>query len=242
MKLNQQAPEKRVPFNDGTSLDVHSIFATIQGEGPFCGTPATFIRLAGCNLQCPGCDTDYTSKRVMLTIEEIVQTVQMTRSTREPGLVVITGGEPFRQSLTALLEALCEARFFVQIETNGTLPPPFEIAFEMNTSLRAGAYIVCSPKAGRVNVLLSKQVCAYKYVMHADSVDERDGLPVLALDHTAQPRVGRPHDGFSGVIYLQPMDSQDKKQNALNRAVCVASCLENGYTLQLQVHKLLGME
>src|SRR3954467_9071958 len=50
--------------SDGNSLSIHSIFYTLQGEGPYSGCPAVFMRLAGCNLQCPGCDTDYTSGQI----------------------------------------------------------------------------------------------------------------------------------------------------------------------------------
>ena len=71
--LNTQPIEKR---HHKVDLEVHSIFYTIQGEGPFCGTPAVFIRLAGCNLQCPSCDTNYTSKRRTMTAEEIVNEVR----------------------------------------------------------------------------------------------------------------------------------------------------------------------
>ena len=41
------------------SLQVHEIFHTIQGEGPFSGRPAVFIRLSGCNLRCWFCDTEW---------------------------------------------------------------------------------------------------------------------------------------------------------------------------------------
>lgn len=238
--LNQQTPEKRVTTRF-QFLDVQSIFSTLQGEGPFCGTPAVFVRLAGCNLQCPGCDTDYTSKRRHMTNELIVRACQMERTTSQPGLVVITGGEPFRQTIGPLVEALVKAGFYVQIESNGTLPTQ-DIFFTERTDLRYGAYLVCSPKAGRVHRSVAASACCFKYVMHADSVDPDDGLPVLALDHTARPRVARPPDGYRKPIYLQPMDSQDEMQNALNRAVCVASCLKYGHVLQLQVHKLLGLE
>lgn len=39
----------------GRDLAVQSIFYTIQGEGPYAGMPAVFIRLAGCNLACTFC-------------------------------------------------------------------------------------------------------------------------------------------------------------------------------------------
>lgn len=236
--LNQQRPEKRVASQ---TLDVQSIFATIQGEGPFCGTPATFVRLAGCNLQCPGCDTDYTSKRQSMTVDDVVFAVQMTRSTAEPGLVVITGGEPFRQDIRELIDTLTAARFYVQVETNGALPAA-SILWDKTPDHRAGAYIVCSPKTAKVHWTVAENACAYKYVMHADSIDPLDGLTTHALGLASGKRVARPNGSFKGPIYLQPMDSQDEEQNARNRAVCVASCLKHGYILQLQIHKLLGME
>jgi 7-carboxy-7-deazaguanine synthase len=36
---------------------VTSMFFTLQGEGPYAGMPALFIRLAKCNLDCSFCDT-----------------------------------------------------------------------------------------------------------------------------------------------------------------------------------------
>ena len=52
--MNTQPTEKRT---NSQNLDITEIFFTIQGEGPFSGHRAVFIRLAGCNLQCPACDT-----------------------------------------------------------------------------------------------------------------------------------------------------------------------------------------
>src|SRR5262245_19999182 len=117
--MNQQPIEKRV--KQGTPLQVHSIFNTIQAEGPFCGTPASFVRLAVCALQCPACDTDYTSFRANMQTSLILEEIQRFRS---HGLVVITGGEPFRQDLGPLIDKLVKAGYYVQIETNGSLPPP----------------------------------------------------------------------------------------------------------------------
>lgn len=218
------------------TLSLHSIFYTIQGEGPFTGHPAIFVRLAGCNLQCPGCDTDYTSNRRSVTAGALLTMVRESAADY-PGqrLVVITGGEPFRQNIAPFVRMLVSAGFKVQIETNGTLHQE-DLPWDSIT-------IVCSPKAGKVNPKLAPHIDAYKYVMSSRSVDPEDGLPILALDHTASPRVARPHEGYIGPIYLQPMDHGMSRvpQNLANQKACVESCMKYGYILQLQVHKLIGV-
>lgn len=231
MLLNTQ-PIEKYEAGDGARLAVHGIFSTIQGEGPFCGYPCVFIRLAGCNLQCPACDTDYTSVRDMLTHWDIANRVQMLMP-YIGGLVVITGGEPFRQNITPL----CDRLIFglgctVQVETNGTLPPP--------KHLHNSVHIVVSPKAGKVNHLTVARAVCFKYVLSSNSI-AADGLPTLALGHSAVPHVARPPEGYKGRIYLQPMDAQDPVQNAANIKAVINSCRTHGYILQLQIHKILGV-
>lgn len=257
--INNQPIEKRTRA-DGSILEVHSIFYTIQGEGPFSGVPAVFVRLAGCNLQCPWCDTDYTSRRFEADVAYIVGAVGYTRvkgilgdhayvgNLPNAGLVVITGGEPFRQELAPLLRELVKAGFFVQIESNGTLPPPSLgtastsfAYYNHDTRQRDGVYLVCSPKTGKVHPLADRLACCYKYVMDADNVDPEDGLPVTALGHTANPRLARP--GLrSKPVYLQPADHKDPAANQRNIDAVIKSCQKHGYTLQLQIHKYLGVE
>lgn len=236
--MNQQPIEKHVKLSGDGILDVHSVFRTIQGEGPFCGTPSVFIRLAGCNLQCPSCDTDYTSNRWQ---SGPVALVDMVRELQTGGLVVITGGEPFRQYLTPLLAALVGSGYYVQIETNGTIQP-CGFPFNDKPDLRTGAYIVCSPKAGKVHPRISTLACAYKYVLSHDSVNPDDGLPLRALNHPAHPYVARPHEEYRRAVYLQPMDAHDEVENKKNLTAAIDSCMKHGYILQLQVHKIIEME
>ncbi|WP_046973456.1 7-carboxy-7-deazaguanine synthase QueE, partial [Dyella japonica] len=97
---------------------------TIQGEGPFCGQPAVFVRLAGCNLQCPGCDTNYTSNRKKMSHSDIWQEIVHVTGEAKTKLVVITGGEPFRQpEVVNFINYLIDMKGYrVQVETNGTMP------------------------------------------------------------------------------------------------------------------------
>ena len=117
--VNKQPAEKQ-HLTDFT-VEVHSIFDTIQGEGPFAGSPAVFIRLTGCNLQCQFCDTEYTSVREAITPVEALNRVKAAHGDSPRGLVVLTGGEPFRQNISPLCAALLHAGYHVQIETNGTM-------------------------------------------------------------------------------------------------------------------------
>lgn len=238
--MNNQTAEKRIA---NLSLQVHSVFHTIQGEGPFTGRPAVFIRLAGCNLTCPSCDTDYTSKRSFYTAKDLFPEVEKLASP-DKAIVVITGGEPFRQNIEPIVALLLFKGYTVQIETNGTLPPPglnFKALCSTDLTQKNMCFVVCSPKTGRVNSEVLPLICAYKYVMAHDSVNT-DGLPLQALEHPAHPFVKRPPESFPGPIYLQPCDDKDKVTNDANLEACVASCLNNGYTLQLQVHKIIEME
>ncbi len=100
---------------------INEIFCSLQGEGFWTGTPIVFIRMSGCNLVCPFCDTDHRNYLEM-SAEDII------RRAREegPGIdrVCLTGGEPSLQADSSLVEALHAAGYRIHIETNGTRPLP----------------------------------------------------------------------------------------------------------------------
>lgn len=251
--INTQQIEKPVKINhlldpNLQHLDVNSIFYTIQGEGPFAGRTAVFVRMAGCNLQCPMCDTEY-SERTRLTPKEIVHRVGVlfynnTKSdpfgvgqcyNPEP-LVVITGGEPLRQPINAMVAQLLERGFEVQIETNGTLYRELPYQSQKLT-------VVCSPKTGKVNSNLMPHIQAFKYVASAEELEgSTDGLPATALGHSNGGGLGRPAEWWRGTVYLQPADHKDEKVNAANMQAVVRSCLTYGYRLCLQMHKYAQVE
>jgi len=233
--INNQPPDQLAPSVITASLEVHSIFDTIQGEGPFSGVPAVFVRLAGCNLRCPLCDTDYTSVREVMEIDTIVKTVAALAFPSR--LVVITGGEPFRQNIRPLVVELLLKQFKVQIETNGTT-----IVGDYAYLHRKDVTVVCSPKTGTVNKKLLPYIDAYKYVVEEGNWSPIDGLPFTSLGHPASPQLARPHQGFKGTIYVQPIDKHGQGLRTLQLETAKKICMKYGYTLCLQIHKLIGVE
>jgi len=118
------------------SYAVNEIFYSLQGEGFFTGTPAVFLRFSGCNRRCVFCDTDFSASTMMSAVE-IADAVSVFPSRH----LVITGGEPTLQIDDSLLAALKAHGFFIQIETNGSLPVP-----------QAVDWVTCSPKDAPWNI------------------------------------------------------------------------------------------
>jgi len=115
-------------------LQLTEIFYSVQGEGTWTGTPAVFVRLAGCNLACSFCDTDY-ALRFVATVPEIV--AQVGAEGGDCPMVILTGGEPLAQTETpALIAALRADGRRVHIESNGTIP----------TALPDDVWLTVSPK------------------------------------------------------------------------------------------------
>ncbi len=107
-----------------STLDIVEIFFSIQGESTWAGWPCAFVRLAGCNLRCTWCDTQYAWQRGSsqragrLSVDEIVHRLGEMPTRR----VEITGGEPLCQpASTELMARLCDAGWQVLLETNGTV-------------------------------------------------------------------------------------------------------------------------
>ena len=101
-------------------MKVCEIFTSIQGESTYAGLPCTFVRLAGCNLRCIYCDTQYSyDGGSEMTIGEIISHVKGAGVK----LVEITGGEPLVQKddTLALTMELLDQGYEVLIETNGSI-------------------------------------------------------------------------------------------------------------------------
>lgn len=107
-------------------LAPNGIFYSLQGEAHLRGFPMVFVRLAGCSIGCPGCDTNY-SVNTSHTPEEISRAVSETfHSEDRDQWVWITGGEPADVDLRPLVSSLKDHGFSVAVATSGAkrvIPP-----------------------------------------------------------------------------------------------------------------------
>ncbi len=117
------------PLSDSVDpLDMASItypvvetFHSIQGEGFWFGTAAFFIRLAGCDVGCPWCDTKISwnpKRHPQITVAQLKEQV----AAAQPKIIVITGGEPLMHDLGPLTTGLKAMGFPLHLETSGAHP------------------------------------------------------------------------------------------------------------------------
>lgn len=250
----------------GQSLQVQDIWYTLQGEGPFSGTPAIFVRLTGCNLACTFCDTQWDDEqdRVLPVLShqpnvdeqkgicELIFDIRC-EANDHPNLVVLTGGEPCRQDLSILIPKLTDEGYQVQIETAGT--------YWQECLNDPSVTIVCSPKTQHVHPKIMEYCNHWKYVIQSDKIDLADGLPSWCtqipprelwtigdlesqghkISKYGEP--ARPPDRKGITVWLSPCDEgsgreAETKQNHLKVG---SLCLQFGYRATIQLHKVLEL-
>ena len=224
-------PARAQELGDGNSLWIQEIFYTLQGEGPFAGEPAVFVRTAGCNIRCLWCDTDFESSTWRPELPVLLTAIEAARPA-QCDLIVLTGGEPFRQNVAPLVECLLDQGLRVQIETNGTLWVPLPVDDRLT--------IVCSPKTKHLHAAILPRITAYKYVLAAGEVDPDDGLPMFSTQKQGQQtRLFRPPP--EARAFVMPRDDGDPAANRAHRATATEVAMRHGYRLCLQLHKLLDL-
>ena len=193
-------------------MKVNEIFYSLQGEGYNTGRAAVFVRLSGCNLSCPFCDTEHEHGKEMGVVE-IANAIE-----RFPAkFVVITGGEPSLQLTERFVDELHGRGLLVAVETNGTLPLPSNVD-----------WITLSPKdlfVGSAGSVVLRRANELKVVF--DGVHEPEEYDFVDVSH------GR---------FLQPCDTGDAQRNVaiVERTIDYIK-MHPQWRLSLQMHKMVNI-
>lgn len=234
-------------------MQVNEIFYSIQGEGRYAGLPATFVRLQGCPVGCPFCDTKKSwslsgdSRSLNLSPAQIVDSIRLMDSFKHHAnpLLVITGGEPFYGQNGNELEGLLRAIGHnfgcrISIETSGTCFPA--------SALLPGCdiHITVSPKYkpdGEGFLPVWREV----FEIPGSTIDLKflisgaSQVPAYIDDFlTSYCPLGSEVAKTAGV-FLQPIDfgegNEAKTKRAEEQAVELSK--EYGWRISLQLHKYL---
>lgn len=227
-------------------LLVHSLFATIQGEGPDVGMPALFMRLTSCNLRCFWCDTEFSTG----TWYDLSELKTWIKNFANHYTIVITGGEPLLQNIVPFVVAANYLGFSVSIETTGTMyVDGLYRVFRADRSI-CNNLIVCSPKTPALNDKIVPLVGAWKYIIRANETAE-DGLPIYSTqERDKKQRLFRPPSDHPAPIFVQPCDETGlqsdnhpelRNPDYMNKQAAVRVAAEHGYRLSIQVHKVLDL-
>ena len=216
---------------------VNDIYLSLQGEGCLAGTPMVILRLQGCSVGCPFCDTKETwyediDKKVSfrdalgtsenysdITENEIVGFIR--DNFKNTLWVLVTGGEPAEQDLGRLTSCLSKANYRIALETSGTATGHENAILNWNC---------VSPKIGMPG---QREIIPWT-IRVADELKFVIGCQKdLDVVSCFLAKYSKRDDCQ---VCLQPMSTNQKATE-----LCIETCMRMGYRLSLQRHKLIKM-
>ncbi len=224
---------------------VKSIWRTIQGEGIWTGTAATFVRFTGCNMwsgeekdrerdakrnhaDCPRwCDTDFRKEgSIELSLPSLVANIC---DITDPGeIIVFTGGEPLLQIDDQLLHLCHKYGFRTHIETNGTVSWLEKNDHQVRTSPRV--WITVSPKTTEASLKI-EYAHELKFVV-PDYLPENYPDLIGSLFH---------HENHGRLIWLNPEDGP-RFDESCRLVLDLVDKSQGLFRAGVQAHKILGAE
>ena len=176
---------------------IHETFHSWQGEGAHLGRSSFFIRLYGCPIHCPWCDSagtwhpDYIPTNIdKLDTDELVKRAVASKAE----IVIITGGEPAIHDLHELVSGLRDAGLPSHLETSGA----FQISGDLD-------WITLSPKWQALPLQENiERASEFKII-----VEDRDSIDKWIQQIGFENLRGRP-------TWLQPEWSQSSNPEVLH--------------------------
>ena len=217
---------------------VNDLYTCVQGEGVQTGVPMVLLRLHGCAVGCPWCDTKETwdmepqNERdslaeilganplyTFLNAAEIINTIRERHD--GPRWVLVTGGEPAQYDLRPLVDAIHHAGLKAALETSGTELGHVEAGFD---------WVCVSPK---MNMPGGKKVQVKAFAV-ADEVKHIIGRrrDIAELDTLLESVTLKSETQ----ICLQPVSLSHKATE-----LCLETVQKRGWRLSVQMHKYIGV-
>jgi organic radical activating enzyme len=207
---------------------IREVFGTLQGEGAQAGTPAVFLRFAGCNLGyqvCPWCDTDWV--KAVHTVDRAGVLALVGRAAerafggeREGLLLVATGGEPSLQLDAPLSRDLRARGYRIAMESNGARPVDRSLVDWLTVSPKQESF--AQREGDELKLLFTGA--------HG---------PGITPDVAAVRRLAR--DTAFRHYFLQPLDLPDRGGPNYDETVSAVMELGPPWRLSVQTHKVMGI-
>ena len=218
-------------------VKIAEIFRSTQGEGRNAGRAAVFVRLSGCNLKCPFCDTDHSGKE--MDESAVVHEVMKLRKDADINLVIFTGGEPSLQlkSIETIINKMKEDGYIgsFAVESNGTCNPGEFRAIGID-------FVTISPKC----LWVSNPVAGEKFDSWADASEIK-----CLFDTTKDPQELRrflddvassvASSGSDAYLYLQPItDHTDDAmtQRNIHAVLDYITCEDSRWVISMQLQNI----
>jgi 7-carboxy-7-deazaguanine synthase len=214
------------------------LYKSVQGESSFAGLPCIFVRLAGCNLRCAWCDSEYTfSGGKPFTEDEVVAQIEALAPCK---LVEFTGGEPMLQAreLLPLMQRLLNEGYTLMIETSGERPladVPKAVHKIVDVKCPGAGSAANSFRMENLDALTSGDEVKFVISDHTDYEFAREFIRKHALEKKAGQIL------LSPAFQKTPSPQRTADNMALDPRKLVDWMLEDGVParLSLQIHKFI---
>ena len=214
------------------------LYKSVQGESSFAGVPCIFVRLAGCNLRCSWCDSEYTfTGGKPFTADEIIAQIEALAPCK---LIEFTGGEPMLQAreLLPLMDRLLAANYTLMIETSGERPladVPKAVHKIVDVKCPGAGSAANSFRIENLEALTPNDELKFVLTDRTDYDFARDFI----LQHALPERAG--HILLSPAFVQTPSPQRTADNMALDPRKLVEWMLADGLParLSLQIHKFI---
>jgi len=221
---------------DKNSLAVTEIFYTLSGEGDDVGNPTTYVRLFGCNLKCPWCDTKYSIEKIddtvkIMPIEEIVNEI-ISYGCKH---VAFTGGEPmlYIEKINDIMGLLSlHGDYTYHFETNGLIAPKWQYDMPVTYAISPKFYkLDPSTENEYTNSIKEWSIwkgpevkTIFKFVYEGQETVDK----IKQLEKTI--------DGFRSSIYLMP---EGRTLDLDKYRECAKICMKEGWKFSIRLQCIL---